>query len=135
MMALELQRAVYQRLASHGPLLVLLAAPGVYDHVPQGGDDLFPYVVVGDSTVAPDDTDTSLGVQHTLMLHSWARHRGRAAVKEIQDQIYEALHRVHLAVDGAVFVDGQLEIAQDFVDADGLTRHGVQRFRFMLAGV
>jgi hypothetical protein len=133
--ALDLQGAVNDRLTSYAPLMALLAGQGVYDHVPQGGDELFPYVVVGEAMVTPDDTDTSLGAQHALNLHAWARHRGRAEVKAIQDQIYDALHRVPLTVGDAVFVDGQFEMAQDFVDEDGLTRHGVQRFRFLLAGL
>ncbi len=135
MRALDLQGAINGQLTTYAPLMALLAGQGVYDHVPQGDGDLFPYVVIGDGTGTPDDTDTSLGAQHALNLHTWTRHRGRAAVKEIQEEIYKALHRVPLTVGDAVFVDGQIEMQQDFLDEDGLTRHGVQRFRFMLAGL
>lgn len=124
MMELEIQKAVYARLISTYDLNV-----PVYDHVPQ--DAAFPYIVIGDSTAIQWDTDDSLGTESTITIHVWSRFRGREEVKEIQGQIYDALHRHELDIDGCHTVTCEWEHADSFVDPDGITRHGVSRFRIL----
>ena len=126
----DLQQALYARIKSAmGPR----SATGVYDHVPQ--DAQMPYVVVGDDIATPDDTDDSCDSQHGITIHTWSAHRGQRETKEIQQAIYAALHRESLLVGSAVVVDCHLESQETFLDEDGLTRHGVQRFRVLLDGV
>jgi hypothetical protein len=43
--------------------------------------------------------------------------------------IYDSLHRASLTVTGYDVVGIDQELSETFIDADGLTRHGVQRFR------
>ncbi len=123
-----LQTALYARLANYAPLSAL--ADAVYDHVPQ--DAAFPYVQVGEIDGTEWDTDTSLGSDDTVTIHVWSRYRGRLETHQIQDAIYGALHRHALAVDGAHVVTVEFEFADSLLDPDGLTRHGVQRFRVLL---
>lgn len=123
MKQLEIQTAVYNRLTSQ------LSEP-VYDDVPQ--DPVFPYVVIGDDTSIPFDTDTELGEEATLTLHVWSRYDGRAEVKRIMSDIYDALHRHALAVTDTDTVDCMFEFSETMLDPDMETRHGVMRFRLLL---
>lgn len=125
----ELQQAVFTRLGAFAAVTALVGAR-IYDHAPQ--DVVFPYIVVGDTTANEFDTDTSSGADHTVTVHAWSRYRGRKEVKQIQRAIYEALHRHDLAVTGAQTVTCDWQYAENFVDGDGLTRHGVTRFRVLL---
>ncbi len=126
----ELQQALYARIQSAmGPF----SATGVYDHVPQGA--ALPYIVIGDDLATPADTDDSCDSEHAVTIHTWSASRGQRETKEIQQAIYAALHREPMLIAGAVVVGCHLESQETFLDEDGLTRHGVQRFRVLLDGV
>lgn len=107
----------------------------VYDAVPQAidsGDDAeFPYITIGDDSFTEFDTDTSEGFDTETTVHVWSRYRGRSEVKELQQLIYDALHLQTIAVQGQHFVMALFQNATSFVDADGLTRHGVITFRIV----
>jgi hypothetical protein len=139
----ELQKSVFDALLTSVALNTLLAKniedntlPAIYDAVPQaddaGSDIPFPYVTIGDDTAIDWDTDTSVGKEATITIHSWSRYRGRKEVKEIQGAIYETLHLSQLPVDGYDTVLCFSEFSESLVDPDGLTRHGIQRFRIIL---
>lgn len=131
----ELQQAILDRLEGFSALTALLASdprasrPAIYDHVPQ--DAAFPYVVVGDTTALEWDTDTSTGHEHTVTLHAWSEYRGRKEVKQIQGELYNALHRHDLSITGEHTVTCEHEYAESLLDPDGITRHGVARFRVL----
>lgn len=120
-----LQQAVYATLTGYAPL-----TDPVYDNTPQASD--MPYVVIGEDTVANWDTDTELGVVAAVVVHTWSRGRGRKDLKEMQGHIYEALHRATLTAAGYNFVSIDLLSSESFLDADGLTRHGVQTFNAII---
>jgi hypothetical protein len=131
---LEIQKAIYDVLANDYTLSNMVT--GVYDSVPQaedaGSDVAFPYVTIGDDTALDWNTDTSNGKEATITVHSWSRYRGRSEVKEIQGAIYEALHLANITVQGYNLVECWSEYSETLVDPDGLTRHGVQRFRLII---
>lgn len=124
----ELQTALFARLNSQ------LSVP-VYDAVPQavdaGDNSAFPYVTIGDDSASEFDTDTSTGFDTDCTIHVWSRYRGRREVKQIQKSIYDALHLHDLSVSGYHTVMVLFESADSFVDADGITRHGVSIFRIV----
>lgn len=124
----ELQKAIFTRLNAFAALTALIDA--IYDHVPQ--DPTFPYLQIGDDTSVPFDTHDSQGSDNTITIHSWSRYRGKSEIKQIQRETYNALHRFSLVVTGVTTVDCEWEFADSFKDPDGITRHGVQRFRVML---
>lgn len=99
----------------------------VYDHVPDS--PTFPFVTVGESTAIPFDTKDLTGMEQTVTLHVWSRYRGRKEVKDIMAAAYDVLNRGTLSVSGHVFHDCTFEFADTFVDPDGLTYHGVARYR------
>jgi len=126
-----IQTAIHAALTADAALMALVA--GVHDEVPQpadsGSDDQFPYVVIGDDTHIPFDTDNSVGADTTITIHVWSRYSGRKQVKEIQGAIYDVLHRQTISVAGFSLVGIDWLQSQSFLDSDGLTRHGVQTFR------
>lgn len=124
----RLQRAVYLALTADQRISELVT--GVYDAVPQ--DTAFPYITTASDNIDQWDADDMRGFEATLEIHVWSRHRGQGEVKRIQQAIYNALHNVALTVIRHNTVLCQWETAQQFVDPDGLTRHGVQSFRVIL---
>ena len=108
---------------------------GVYDNVPQADnaadDSQFPYITIGEARANEFDTDEVLGFDASCVIHVWGRKRGRKEVKQIQDQIYQVLHRANLTILGYDFISIDHQFAESFVDSDGLTRHGVQQFRVL----
>ncbi len=116
----QIQKAVFTVLTS------ALNVP-VFDNVPQ--DTKYPYVVVGDDTSVPWDTDDSTGTEATVTIHAWSQYRGRAEVKALLAQIYDALHRQDIAIEDVHVIESIAEFQQTVVESDGLTRHGIIRFR------
>lgn len=145
--SVEIQRAVYTALRFNAPLVSLLAtdpnagsptAAAVFDHVPQSATpedaEAFPYVVLGAETQAEFDTDDQVGRETTMTIHTWSRARGLKETKEIMDAIKSVLHDATLSISGETFVLCLQEFAEAMVDPDGMTRHGVQRFRIITQG-
>jgi hypothetical protein len=122
MMQEEIQTAIYEAVAAIGY--------PTYDDVPQV--TAYPYIVVGDDRSIPFDTDNSVGSETTCTIHVWSQYRGRKEVKEIMRSVYQALHRANLTITGGHLVECQAEFEESFLDPDGLTRHGVIRFRLIV---
>jgi hypothetical protein len=108
----------------------------VFDDVPflpEGKpDEDFPYVVIGNDTAAPFDTDDIVGANITVTLHFWSRSSGMKEVKALMGDVYDLLNRSKLAASSAVVVDCLYEFGETMVDPDGRTRHGVQRYRLTM---
>lgn len=124
----RLQRAIYNALTGSADLMAIVT--GVYDATPQ--DEAFPYVTFAADTESQWDTDDSHGFDCVVEIHTWSRYRGQRETKRIQNAVYNALHEVDLTVPFHNVVLCLWESAQQFVDPDGLTRHGVQRFRVII---
>ena len=105
----------------------------VYDHVPQVS--AFPYIVIGDDTSISFDTDESVGSESTLTIHVWSQYRGKMQVKEILQEIYDKLNRADIAVSGCHLVECVAEFQETYLESDGLTRHGVIRFRLIVEDI
>ena len=131
---IALQDAIYDALTGSSPLMAMIK--GLYDSVPQptdsGAGAEFPYVTYGEASHTDWSTDTESGDDATITIHTWSRYRGRTETKQIQGVVYDALHRVELTVTGFAFVAIDWLGSDSFVDADGLTRHGVQTFRVLI---
>jgi Protein of unknown function (DUF3168) len=111
----------------------VLTGCGVYDtapFLPEGAPATsFPYVVIGNDTARPWDTDDTIGSEVTLTLHFWSRADGFKPVKALMDQAYGILHRAVLTKAGYSITDCLLEFSDAMSDPDGKTKHGVQRYR------
>jgi len=121
----DIQKAIYAKLTGSTSLMALVS--GVFDHVPP--KQAMPYIVIGDDTAIDYDTDNSVGVEATCTIHIWSDYRGRSEAKKIMAAIYSLMHRQPMAIAGLTVIDVQCEYQEVGVDPDGLTRHGVMRFR------
>ena len=102
----------------------------IYDDVPEGS--VYPSVVIGEETTSNNGTKTLDGVEHTITLHVWSQYRGRREIKEIMQSVYEKLHNTAITVSGASLVNIRQEFSNTLAEQDGITRHGVMRFRAVL---
>lgn len=122
------QEAIYAVLTGDATLKGLIGDPArVFDHVPAASP--FPYLVIGEATSAPFDAKTEDGMEQTLTIHTWSRYRGLKETKEIMAAVAAALDNQGLVLAGHALVLLRFASGATFLDPDGLTRHGVQRFR------
>lgn len=133
---LELREAIFAALKAHAPLAALLATDpldataAVYDHVPQNAT--FPYLVVGNPDGVGHDTDDTLGWDADLTIHAWSRFRGQEEVERIQRETDNAINRAEPTIVDARIVTLHRIEARELLDDDGLTRHGIHRFRAII---
>lgn len=102
----------------------------VFDDVPEGTS--YPYVIIGEETAINFGTKDKDANEHTLTIHVWSQYRGRKEIKNIMSQIYTILHNTDITVSGASLVNIRHEFEQTLLEADGITRHGVMRFRVVI---
>ena len=125
---LEVQTAIYNTLSGDATLAALVT--GIYDHVPQ--ETTYPYVVIADMMMEEFDTQTWDGALMTLNVHVWSRKRGRKECMTIFGHLRRLLHDQDLVVSGHCHVLCQRDYSEVFLDPDGVTRHGVMRFRILV---
>ncbi len=126
--SLALQKTVFDALDGDSTLQSLVT--DVFDFVPE--TTAFPYVKVGEETSVDNGTKTLQGNDHTLVIHTFSRYRGSKETKEIMSRIYALLHESSLTVSGASLVNLRFEFSDIIKENDGLTTHGLQRFRAMV---
>lgn len=123
-----LQQAVFAALGADAGIKALLGdPPRIYDHVPPAG--AFPYLVLGEATSQPFDAKTEDGMEQTLTLHTWSRYRGLKETKDIMAAVAAVLDDQPLSLGGHTLVLLRFAFGTTSLESDGLTRHGVQRFR------
>lgn len=123
--ASELQQTVFNALDQSSTLQNLVT--DVYDFVPES--TAFPYVKIGEQTMVDDGTKDKKGSDFTLEVHTFSRYRGSVEIKNIMSVVYDILHESSLSVSGASLVNMRFEFSDIIKENDGLTTHGVQRFR------
>ena len=114
--------ALYQRVIDSDGIYA-----AIYDDVPEGA--AYPFVVIGEETTANNGTKTIDGIEHTLTIHVWSQYRGRKQIKELMQSVYDLLHNTDITVSGASLVNIRQEFSTTLAENDGITRHGVMRFR------
>ena len=126
----ELQKTIYAKLITDSTIKTTYSAT-VHDHVSSG--TAFPYVVIGEETLIDDSSSKDIDFnEFTLTIHTFSRNRGRKEAKQIMARIYTLLHKASLTVTGANHINTRFEYSDVVREQDGLTYHGVQRFRTIL---
>jgi Protein of unknown function (DUF3168) len=125
---LNLQDAILNRLKSNQ--FIVDKGVGVYDYVPK--DTGYPRITLGEDTINNWSTKTNYGEDITHTLHVWSQYKGKKEVKEIMNLILESLNEP-LSLDSGFLIDfSRVEFMQVLDDPDGITRHGIMRFRFKI---
>lgn len=126
-----LQEAIYSRLNTDSNLTTTLGA-GIYDEVPEG--TATPYVSLGYGTSTEYGVKDDDGATYTVTFHIWSEYKGAKECKQIMDRIHDLLHDYSLSVTGFNLVNLRFEFSEILRDPDGITRHGVMRFRAVILG-
>tara|TARA_R100001163_G_scaffold59257_1_gene47945 strand:+ start:279 stop:680 length:402 start_codon:yes stop_codon:yes gene_type:complete len=123
--ASALQQTVFNALDQSSTLQNLVT--DVYDFVPEG--TAFPYVKIGEQTMVDNGTKNKQGTDFTIEVHTFSRYRGSVEIKNIMSVVYDILHESSLSVSGADLINMRFEFSDIIKENDGITTHGVQRFR------
>lgn len=123
----EVQKALFSALTGIG-LRVYDSAPQVKDG---GSAGAFPYVEVGAVVMADFDTKDADGFDFVARIHTHSRSAGMKEAKNIQGQIYAALHNGELTLTGYRSVLLRREMSDVTRAADGHF-HGVCEYRGLI---
>jgi len=126
-----LQTTLYSTLNNDSNLTTTLGA-GVYDEVVETAS--YPYVQIGEETAIDFGTKNEDGGEFTITIHVWSQYTGSKETKNIMDRIHTLLHDSSLSVTGFNLVNLRFEFSDIIRDPDGITRHGVMRFRAIILG-
>jgi hypothetical protein len=119
----EVQAAIYTAIAP------VVAPVKVLDHA--GPNELFPYITLGEFIASSSDPLTAEAVDLDMTIHVWSRQPGMQECENLMAQIKDALQYRDLPAANFEWVTTVWQYAQTMRDADGVTRHGVLRFRVM----
>ena len=126
-----LQTAIYSTLSSDSNLTSTLGA-GVFDEVTEGAT--YPFVALGEETAVDYSTKDLVGGETTINIHIWSQYKGSKETKNIMDRIHDLLHDSDISVSGFNLINLRFEYSDIMRDPDGVTRHGVMRFRAIILG-
>ena len=124
--ALALQKAIHAALVADDGVGALIG-DRIYDVAPR--NVVFPYATIGRTTLTDWSSGTEDGAEHRLMLDVWSRQGGKSECHAIAAAIVAVTHDAALALDGHALVNLRFETADTARDPDGITFHGVLRFR------
>jgi hypothetical protein len=108
----------------------------VFDMVPKG--QAVPFITIGDMTTVDNSTVGIGGQVITLMIHCWDQDLSALRLKTMMRKVAETLHDQTLTLIDPLAettftnVNTRYESSQVFKDPDGLTQHGVQKFRIVV---
>ena len=126
-----LQTTIYSTLNGDNTLTNTLGA-GVFDEVVENAS--YPFVALGEETAVDYSTKDLDGGEFTINIHVWSQYKGSKQTKEIMDRIHDLLHDSSLSVSGFNLANLRFEFSDILRDPDGITRHGVMRFRAIILG-
>lgn len=123
--ALELQGAMVAALKAQN-----ICGGRVYDRVPPAPQ--FPYLTIGTGETVNDDNSCFDGSEVNATVHVWSRDVGWPEAKGIAASIRTIL-KAEFALSGFTVVEADHLITRWLNDPDGITRHAVIEFRYLVA--
>lgn len=124
--SLALQQSIHAALVGDA-VVGALVGDRIHDAAPRNAT--FPYVTFGPARSDDWSTDTETGAEHRFVLEVWSRHRGKSEGWAILEAIRMVLDDAALSLDDHVLVNLRFETSDIRRDPDGLTWHGIMRFR------
>ncbi len=132
----ETQKTVYALLNGDAQLRTLMSKPAptqiVFDHVPDG--TTYPYITMQIKPLTDRGNHTKEGWACEFQINVWAREPGRGDldVQNIQYRIDQLLHDQAPCIEGWNVIVLRRTLVDVLLEADNVTRHGVQRFKLYL---
>lgn len=132
----QLIKAVIDKLKADVNVTALISSydgsPSVFTHVPQDLDEDYPWITIYGVESNQFDNDATLGFSGTMTVHSWSVERSMKPINDLKTAIYNALHNQSFTYTGYCEVEFCQEFTTTLRDPDGITLHGVQRFKFIM---
>ncbi len=122
----DLVESLRNALLADATLTALIGADRVHGEIAPGAP--LPYVEIGDLTAVDGGTQGIDAQEHTVTLHCWTES-SRLACLDIVAAVRGALHGAGLVLTAGGCRNIRCEFAETMRDPDGLTHHGVLRFR------
>ena len=126
----ELIAGLFQALLNDVELAALLGAPKVFDRVPERC--VFPYVVVGRTSVTDWSTATEGGTAIVVLIHTWSDTTDRAQSHGIQQRIDAILTGTLPPMANHTLVQLRNQLTETWRDHNDGHLHGVMRFRALV---
>lgn len=128
----ELFTAIYAALNGDAALTALMGTGRVYNGVKDGTRP--PYIDIGDDTAADYAGALLDGQEHTVTIHTWTEQpaaglSAKGLLFSIMARVRDVLHTASLNLSAGSLVNMRQEFRETFRDPDGISWHGVQRFR------
>lgn len=130
----QLQESIYGILTNDAWLMNQIT--GVFDFVPDNQN--FPYVQIGEFTTSPFQTYDRYGQEVTATIHVYSQrigpnaYQGMAQIDAIMNSVQRLLARTFFPVQGWGDVGCWGDYEQTLLESDGITRHGILRYRIKL---
>lgn len=125
---LAIQQAVYELLSSDSDLSAKVS--GVFDAHPD--PQKFPYITLADGYSNQYTAFEHMGEEVFFNVHIWSRYKGFKEAQEISADVNRLLAHQHIAVDEYGEVASFFDSSETLRDIDGLTRHLILRYRFLI---
>lgn len=126
----QLQQALYSALNVSALTNDLSCA--VLDEVAQ--NQSYPFITLGEETTIDYGTKSENGAETTVNIHIWSQYKGSKECKQIMDKVHDLLHDSNLSITGFNLINCRFEYSDIVRDPDGVTRHGIMRFRAIILG-
>ena len=94
----------------------------------------YPFIAIGDDRADDYSTKDLDGADYQVNIGIWSQYKGAKECKQIMDKIHDLLHDSSISVSGFNLINMRLEYSDILRDPDGVTRHGVMRFRVIILG-
>ncbi len=124
----DTQQAIYTKLYSDATLMGMITA--IYDYAPASA--LFPYVVLADFNSSDGSTKDLNGLEVFHTLHIFSQSLGKREAETIMKRIHELLHNHNLSTVSHKVVNMRFSNANMVLEADGITRHLIARFKMAI---
>ena len=126
----ELQESIYAALTGDVTLMSLITgveADIQQPNLPEAAAN-FPYVVIGQDTLAEASTKTDNGVKALVQIDVWSRQNNLTEAKDVGTAVYDVLQKGSLTITGAHHILTRA-VGQDYsTDPDGHTKRGLLTF-------
>lgn len=125
---LAIQEAVYDLLTNDA--LLTLKVSGVFDSHPE--PQRFPYITIGDGYSNDFLAFERMGEEVFFNVHIWSRYKGFKESHEIAADVNRLLAQQHVDVGSFGEVPCFFDASETLRDVDGITRHVILRYRFLI---
>lgn len=129
----DYQKAVVALLKADAALTAIVPAVRIAETIADTLD--YPHMWIEEGGGEDWSTKTESGVSEELVLHVGSRYNGTKEVKQIGERLHALLHFVTLLLDNGQCVVARFDRYNILLDQDGVTRHGVFRFQFLISEV